>query len=246
MMNRLNKTIVIGDLHGGYNAIVDVLNKVNLSKDCLLIFLGDYVDGWSDSPKLLDFLIDLKESHQCVFLRGNHDQLFLDWLTTKVKNPLWLRHGGASTIKAYKGVSKTTIVKHIDFLKSLEYYYLDTANRLFVHAGFTNPNGIEHEYFSKMFFWDRTLWETALCLDPKMSTCSEHYPKRFNLYKEIFIGHTPVTRIGVTEPVHKANIWNIDTGAAFRGPITAMDVDTKQFWQSRPVFEYYPDEKGRN
>lgn len=42
------------------------------------------------------------------------------------------------------------------------------------------------------------------------------------------------------------NVWNIDTGAGFKGKLTIMDADTKEFWQSDPVPELYPNEKGRN
>jgi serine/threonine protein phosphatase 1 len=97
-----------------------------------------------------------------------------------------------------------------------------------------------------MFYWDRTLWETALALDPSLHVEDPLYPKRFTHYKEIFIGHTPVTRIGQTVPVQKANIWNVDTGAAFKGPLTIMDAGTKEYWQSDPVHELYPEEVGRN
>jgi hypothetical protein len=31
----------------------------------------------------------------------------------------------------------------------------------------------------------------------------------------------------MTEPVQRACIWNVDTGAAFKGPLTIMDIDTK-------------------
>ena len=107
-------------------------------------------------------------------------------------------------------------------------------------------NGVNFEYFPKMFYWERTLWETALALDTALAVDDPFYHKRFLQYKEIFIGHTPVTRIGQTVPVQKANIWNIDTGAAFKGPLTIMDVDSKQFWQSDALPDLYPDEKGRN
>jgi serine/threonine protein phosphatase 1 len=107
-------------------------------------------------------------------------------------------------------------------------------------------NGIAYEYFPKLFYWDRTLWETALALDSSLSEDSLFYPKRLTLYREIYIGHTPVTRIGQTVPVQKACVWNIDTGAAFKGPLTLMDVDSKQFWQSEPLHELYFSEKGRN
>ena len=48
------------------------------------------------------------------------------------------------------------------------------------------------------------------------------YPKRLTLYNEIYIGHTPVSRIGKTTPVQMSCIWNVDTGAAFKGPLTIM------------------------
>jgi serine/threonine protein phosphatase 1 len=50
----------------------------------------------------------------------------------------------------------------------------------------------------------------------------------------------------MTEPVQRACVWNVDTGAAFKGPLTIMDVDTKEFWQSEPLHQLYFEEKGRN
>jgi serine/threonine protein phosphatase 1 len=107
-------------------------------------------------------------------------------------------------------------------------------------------NGVNYEYFPKLFYWDRTLWETALALNENLKQDSPLYPKRFTLYNEIYIGHTPVTRIEQTIPIQKACIWNVDTGAAFKGPLTIMDVDSKIFWQSEPLNQLYPTEKGRN
>jgi serine/threonine protein phosphatase 1 len=42
------------------------------------------------------------------------------------------------------------------------------------------------------------------------------------------------------------NIWNVDTGAAFYGKLSAIDIDTKQIFQSEKFMKLYPDEKGRN
>jgi serine/threonine protein phosphatase 1 len=52
--------------------------------------------------------------------------------------------------------------------------------------------------------------------------------------------------LGSKEPINKANVWNLDTGAAFTGALTIMDVNTKEFWQSDPLPSLYTDEKGRN
>lgn len=240
------RSLVIGDIHGGLRALIQVLEKANVAQKDTLIFLGDYVDGWSESPQVIDFLIGLSQKQTCIFIRGNHDELLLDWLQSSRDNPLWYEHGGEATVLAYANVNEETKQKHIDFLKNLHNYYLDSSNRLFVHAGFTNLNGVTHEYFPKMFYWERTLWEMAVALDQSMNTEDLRYPKRLKLYHEIYIGHTPVTKINKFTPVNFANVWNIDTGAAFLGPLTILDVDTKEYWQSEVLPVLYPNEKGRN
>jgi serine/threonine protein phosphatase 1 len=240
------RTFVIGDIHGGLRALHQIMERAQVTTKDTLIFLGDYVDGWSQSPQLIDYLIELQNTHNCICIRGNHDDLLLNWLDKNEDNLLWYKHGGESTVLAYESVSKVNKEAHVEFLKSLKDYYLDSQNRLFVHAGFTNMNGVDYEYSSAMFYWDRTLWETALALDKKMKTDHLWYPKRLTLYKEVFLGHTPVSRLGETTPMQMANIWNVDTGAAFKGPLTILDVDTKEFWQSESLPTLYPNEKGRN
>ncbi|TBX71138.1 serine/threonine protein phosphatase [Flavobacterium silvisoli] len=243
------RKLVIGDIHGGLRALHQIMERARVTPKDTLVFLGDYVDGWSESPQVLDFLIELNTKQKCIFIRGNHDELLLHWLTGNTQHidqTMWYHHGGEATVLAYENVSKAKKQEHIRFLKNLENYYHDSKNRLFIHAGFTNLNGIHYEYFPKLFYWDRTLWETALSLDISISKDSPLYPRRLNLYDEIYIGHTPVTRIGLTVPLKKACIWNVDTGAAFKGPLTIMDVDSKEYWQSEPLNVLYFNEKGRN
>ncbi len=242
----MGKTFVIGDIHGGYKALLQVISRAKVTTNDTLIFLGDYVDGWSQSPEVIDYLIEINLKQNCIFIRGNHDELLLQWLDKSKDNLEWYKHGGEATVTAYSKVSTSVKQNHIEFLKSLQNYYLDSKNRLFIHAGFTNMNGVKHEYFEKLFYWDRTLWETALALDKKIEKTSKYYPKRLTLYDEIYIGHTPVSRISKFIPVQKACVWNVDTGAAFKGFLTILDVDSKEYWQSDTLIELYPDEKGRN
>jgi serine/threonine protein phosphatase 1 len=241
----MNRTLVIGDIHGGLRALHQIMERAKITTTDTLIFLGDYVDGWSQSPQVLDYLIDLDKKQSCIFIRGNHDELLCEWLLGK-ENLTWYNHGGESTVLAYKELSAEIKNKYIAFLQSLRDYHIDNQNRLFIHAGFTNMNGVEYEYFPRLFYWDRTLWETALALDENIQPDNLLYPKRFTQYKEIFIGHTSVMRIGKTVPTQKAVVWNIDTGAAFKGALSIMDIHTKEFWQSEPLPTLYANEKGRN
>ncbi|PKD21520.1 metallophosphatase [Salegentibacter salinarum] len=242
----MGRSIAIGDIHGGLKALIQLLEKIKITPDDELIFLGDYVDGWSDSANVVSYLIEFAKQNTCIFIRGNHDDLTHRWLESDELNEKWLEHGGQSSIDAYRSFSSEEIKAHIQFFKQMVNYYVDKKNRLFVHAGFTNQHGPEQEYHDTGFYWDRTLWEMALSLDKNIKPDDMNYPKRLRLFDEIFIGHTPVTRINEDVPVKRANIWNVDTGAAFMGKLSAIDVNSKEIWQSEPVFKLYPDEEGRN
>nr|WP_298996476.1 metallophosphoesterase family protein [uncultured Allomuricauda sp.] len=240
------RKLVIGDVHSGLKALKQLLERAKVTSEDHLIFLGDYVDGWSTAVETVDFLIDLKRDRKCTFIRGNHDELCKEWMLTKKENPQWLAHGGTATRDSYLKADKDTWDRHLDFFANLDNFFLDGDNRLFLHAGFTNLKGVDFEYFDKPFYWDRTLWELAKAINPNLTSDHKDFPKRLTHYTEIFIGHTPISKTEEVVPQNGANVWNIDTGAAFKGCLTAMDVETKQFWQSEPVHTFYLGEKGRN
>ena len=243
----MGRTLSIGDIHGGLKALKQLLHdKVKVTTEDTIIFLGDYVDGWSDSANVVSYLIELAKDFDCILIRGNHDDLTHQYLKSGAMTDRWVIHGGQSSIDGYAKLSSKEIQQHLLFFSAMQNYYIDDQNRLFVHAGFTNLHGPENEYYDTGFYWDRTLWEMAISLDPNIEKTSEFYPKRLQIFDEIFIGHTPVTRIGESLPVNKASIWNIDTGAAFKGSISALDINTKEVWQSDPVYTLYPNEDGRN
>lgn len=240
------RTLVIGDIHGGLRALKEVLNKASVTKEDTLIFLGDYVDGWSESAETVAYLMALDKKMNCVFIRGNHDELLYNYLKHGQDLETWLIHGGEASKKSYKKLSRKEKKQHISFFESLEFYYVDQKNRLFIHGGFSSHRGPKYEYYPHMVTWDRSLWEMACAMDSKLTPEDLYYPNRLKLFHEIYIGHTPVTRIGEETPTRFANVWNLDTGAAFKGALSIMDIDTKQVWQSTPVHQLYPDENGRN
>ncbi|WP_242202222.1 metallophosphoesterase family protein [Aestuariivivens insulae] len=240
------RTFAIGDIHGGLKALIQLLNKLEIKDGDALIFMGDYVDGWSESAQVVQFLMELSQKITCVFIKGNHDVWCEDWLRDGTVSPVWYMHGGKETMESYEPFSEDQKKVHLAFFESMKLYHIDNANRLFLHAGFTSMHGVEKEVFQAVFYFDRTLWEMVLTMDKRMEKDSELYPNRLKHYAEIYIGHTPTINYDVTEPMHAANVWNIDTGAAFTGKLTAMDVNTKAFVQSDDLPSLYPNEKGRN
>lgn len=242
----MKRTLVFGDIHGGLKALQQVMEKAAVTKEDQLIFLGDFVDGWSESAQTIEFVMKLALNSNCTFIKGNHDAWTEEWLRSGKAENRWLFNGGEETRKSYEGLNETDRMKHLRFFEQMKMYHVDEKNRLFIHAGFTSMHGPEQEFYSTNFTWDRTLWEMALTMDKRIKKDSVLFPKRLKLFHEIYIGHTPTVAYNITVPMQGCNVWNIDTGAAFNGPLTILDVDTKQFWQSQPVQELYPTERGRN
>lgn len=242
----MKRTLVIGDIHGGLKGLIQLLERVEVSENDTLIFLGDYVDGWPESAQLINFLIELSRKYLCVFIRGNHDVWCQDWLKNQEINNVWFLHGGKSTIDSYQDIDSLTKDKHIDFFANMEDYYIDECNNLFIHAGFSSMHGPDKEHYTTNYTWDRTLWEMALTMDKRIKKDSLSYPKRLLIYNEIYIGHTPTLNYNIEVPMQGCNVWNIDTGAGFYGKLTCLDIQTKKFWQSDVVQSLYPNEKGRN
>jgi serine/threonine protein phosphatase 1 len=237
------RTFVIGDLHGnlkGFNQAIE-RSPIDYDKD-RLIFLGDYVDGWSESSELVDLLCHMvDEGFNFITLLGNHDDWCKDWLHTGNAFKGWTMNGGQSTIDSY---IKTGFIlgeraeRHRQFFRSLHNYFIDD-NRAFVHGGYSSFKGLGHDHTS-IYTWDRDLWErNALPGNIK------DMPKLLRPYKEIFIGHTSTQNWNTDKPMNACNVWNLDTGGGWNGRVTIMDVDTKEYWQSDRSDELYPDEHGR-
>ena len=77
------RTFVIGDIHGR-SAQVQSLMKM-LPRDeasDMLVFLGDLIDRGPDAPGCVDYVIKLTKDNpeRVTCLRGNHEQMLLDFI----------------------------------------------------------------------------------------------------------------------------------------------------------------------
>ena len=240
------RSFAIGDIHGGLKALKQLIERLKLTNDDHLIFMGDYVDGWSESAQVIQYVIELSKTNDCIFIKGNHDVWCEQWLRTGDINEVWFIHGGKETIESYEMISEDDKKQHLYFFEDMDLCHIDNQNRLFLHAGFTSMNGVEREVHKENFYFDRTLWEMALTMDKRIEKHSELYPNRLKHYHEIYIGHTPTTNLKQDQPMNAINVWNVDTGAAFKGKLSAIDLDTKEVFQSDAVYILYANEIGRN
>lgn len=243
------KRYVIGDIHGGFLALKHVLELAHFDyANDQLIALGDVCDGWPDVAESIEELLKIKN---LVYCRGNHDDWTLQFLKSRSKRLSsdywpWVHQGGQATIDSY--IKHPELLnKHFEFLQKSLRYYIDEDNKLFLHAGFNHNFEIEEQPFdrdypasdrqSSYYFWDRIFW----------SNVSRGFLDGCDKYNEIYIGHTPtIIEWKHGRPVNFGNVWNMDTGACYMGKLSLMNLETKELFQSAPVFTYYPEHKGRN
>ena len=244
------KTYAIGDIHGGYKALLQCLERSGFDKDIdTLISLGDIADGWSQVPQCVDELLSVKN---LISIKGNHDEWCGRWFENGWREDIWVQQGGQSTIDAYVSSGKVSDKAHVEFWKSQINYHIDSKNRLYVHGGYSWKHPIDKQPswarltlpVDAIYYWDRNLWETAsMPLSYRLAEADNEFESQ---YKEIFIGHTSTENTHRDlKPVNRANVWNLDQGGGWSGRLTIMNVDTHEYWQSDLVKELYPNELGR-
>src|SRR5437868_5510570 len=95
------RTLAIGDLHGCALHLDRLLAAVQPTAEDTLIFLGDYVDRGPDSRGVIERVLQLKQTHECLFLKGNHELMMLRARTDSSEMRIWLQVGGAQTLGSY-------------------------------------------------------------------------------------------------------------------------------------------------
>lgn len=239
----MQSTWVIGDIHGACRALKQVMERAPVKPGDTLLFVGDYVDGWSEAVETVDYCIELQQTYNCIFLKGNHDVWMYEYLNEKFAYEVWLENGGAISKVSYDNATEEVWQRHRQFFNSLLLYYIDAEERLYVHAGFTSKKGVEGNS-EDVLTNDRSLWELAV-KKQSSSRDSLFYPAILKLYHEVYIGHSPTIRYASREPMICSGVINTDTGAAFDNKLSIINADTKEFWQSDVVLDLYPGETGR-
>ena len=214
----------IGDVHGRFDLLSrllalmtdDAAHYPGISKR--LIFLGDYIDRGPDSRNVLRCLTeDLPQEFSPILLRGNHEQVLLDFMAgDDAILESWLYFGGTATLASYglnlygqRNLSPSFVrdlarekipTVHWDLLQATRMDYT-CGSYYFVHAGIRPGVLLEHQSDQDKL-WIRQEFLTSKADHGKM----------------IIHGHT----ISSHGPDIQPNRIGIDTGAYATGKLTCL------------------------
>jgi serine/threonine protein phosphatase 1 len=226
-LSKVSRLYVIGDIHGRSDLLDRMTAAIKRdlgphpSDESLTVTLGDYVDRGPDSRGVVDRLMRNPFSMPYVALRGNHEQLFMSFLTAATVGPVWRDLGGLETLHSY-GVPVTSLMmgnnfenaaqafrqavpeSHVKFLSSLS-NSLTVGNYFLCHAGVKSGIPLERQQPEDL------LWIRESFLNSKK-----------NFGKIVVHGHTPCEQVE-----ELPNRINIDTGAYATGRLTCLVAEPK-------------------
>ena len=205
------RLLAIGDIHGCRDHLQGLLDRVAPTDSDRLVFLGDYVDRGTDSPGIIDDLLELRRQlPRIIFLKGNHEQMLLDYLAGDC-DFTYLVNGGLSTLQQYarRGTPRLTQA-HRDFLAGLQLFWRQ-GDFFFVHAGL-KPGVALVDQCEQDLLWIRHEYLS--------------HPDPCEWGVVVVHGHTPQQQITLT-PCR----IGLDTGAVYGRQLSCCDVLTRQTWQ---------------
>src|SRR5262249_18631322 len=124
ILNRMGRTIVVGDIHGCFDELIDLMSLVNLQTDDRLVAVGDLIAKGPKSAAVLDLFINDSRFSSVL---GNHDRLIKQrWRGEPVRLTKEQRQTSAELEPGRE--------RYFNFLRGLP-YTIDLGRYLVVHAG---------------------------------------------------------------------------------------------------------------
>lgn len=213
------KVFAIGDIHGCYRELNELLDQLPLDQNSTLIFLGDYVDRGPNSRAVIDTILDMQSKYKTITLMGNHEAMMLDFFTdpSSASAAFFIFNGGSSTLASYVMDDQEYHIpdSHMNFLRNLQLHY-ETDTHFFVHAGVPEIKlaKLQDSEHMQDYIWIR----------------KKFLESNFAWEKIIVHGHSPVPQVEI-----KPNRICLDTGCVFNGYLTAMEMNSGAVYQVRAI-----------
>lgn len=153
------RVYAVGDVHGMIEPLRALLRAIAAHADGhypaqnVLVCLGDYVDRGPDSRAVIDLLLENPlPGFDRVCLKGNHEEILLQFLVDAQKGPVWFANGGQATLASYgvrppllgadgkeleraqRELAERIPAAHLDFFRGLPLSHVE-GDYIFVHAG---------------------------------------------------------------------------------------------------------------
>ena len=235
------RRLIIGDIHGMYREMMDVLERASFNPENDILFsTGDLADRGEESVSVLRFLLSLANFFPVL---GNHDKYLLSYLDDGTIEDLWyFYNGGKETVGDFrrKNVQKEEKREMKEKLERIPVVRV-LDNEVIIHGGI--PEYLDYEKVLELSdlparmqrecrFADDILWNRMYVRKAKYfedNAIGKESAMDFSGHT-LYVGHTPLPGPFFSSSFH---VIDVDTGSFLpSGCITIMDMDTFEYWQS--------------
>lgn len=133
-MNQYNRIEVFGDIHGCYEPLKEYFEKYPYNENNMYIFCGDYIDRGIQNKETLEFLIELSEKQNTLFLEGNHEKWLNYYSIDEMENIKSLTFI-AKTIPEIIDINKCKIRKFYKRIGQIAYFTFGNQKYIITHGG---------------------------------------------------------------------------------------------------------------
>ena len=226
------RILAVGDVHGCFKKLNSLWQKISVTDNDLVIFLGDYIEGGKENLKVLRWLMAHNQKENFIILRGNMDDMFLDSFAPNNPNIIYTGEFAAAQELNSASFEEPELVKQVyDFLTNLKNFYsikIGGREYFFCHAGI-NPNKPLNEQNEETLIWGNNLFYRIY--DGEAVIIVGHKSPR-----KVMKNHLPQFKeLDTSQParIPKKNILLLDTRAKDKnGFLSCVDILTGEFWQS--------------
>lgn len=233
------KTFIVGDIHGRCAQLLNLLDMLPREPETdTLIFLGDLIDRGADAPGCVERVFNMcrENPKRVVCLRGNHEQMLMDFIDGS--HGIWLTPvtGGERTFEQYTGravkadteqdledmriaLERSIPSEHLNFIHQTPLYY-ENDYAIYVHAGLDDgKHPSESSPISLLWMRDMDFYKNY-----KGKPC--------------VFGHTPTPLLPLRGRLGRHGIYishsaiGLDTGYNYQSPLSCLSLPDFSLYQT--------------
>ena len=179
---------VVGDVHGFYQTMVELCQRLALKENDWVVFLGDLIDR---GPNSFGVVHHVMSEARMATVKGNHEAMMVQQFTMeKLRQPdldvrLWMRNGGNTTVKSYLLAHQSTegrldesalaicAERHTTWMAELPTHIVLDRWRL-VHAGYRPGVDLDAQNDDDLLWIRREFHASHVPVDPLRTVVFGH------------------------------------------------------------------------
>lgn len=246
------RTIVIGDVHGCYDELMELLERLNWNPSSddpdMLVFAGDLVDRGPKSQEVVAWVREAQQKYGFLVqaVMGNHDKRYPRYSKALKRQADNSKNTSSMRMDEHKLAVFNSLAKEdLTFIESLP-GYLRFGNWVVVHAGLEPKKPLHEQDLGKMchlrYIDPITLKTKSLTKEYEQPEGTVYWTELYDLPYNVAYGHMvhSLSKPKIEKGIKGQILVGLDTGSCFNGCLSAYILETGEVVSVKAHKQYAP------